>query len=428
VKKLITIVLAICITTIPIIASSNSESLSLTHKQLGDIYNSSGYDGQMLDVQYQLNKSSYEDNLEQYKDLEKLVDNLKGQTDVYATQVEQLWDKYKSLKDTDTITIKNPIDGSNIKMKAKAYVYQQIIGMTGATSSFNQGYKESVKGQLELYITMENLKLLLENNDTKKIQQQLISKDNFDELCYEYDLIQMKQSLILQQKQLLENKIEIEQLKIGQGVTIDTEYNNLLNQLLNIKTEEVQVKSDINSKYETIKKTLNLSEDKLYNLKITIPQTTPVEIIDYTTFENFYKKYSLDYKTLNNNLEIQENYISLVKEVYKEDDYEYKVKTLNYDKNKINNNNAMMMIELGIQQKYNTYNTALKQYKVSIVSYEIASDKYKFDLMRSENGSIDKIGLEQATYDYSKAEYDYYSSMLQYIKAFNKYKQSCSGL
>ncbi|WP_105618414.1 TolC family protein [Vallitalea okinawensis] len=413
-KRILSIILITFMIILPLTALADENNV-YSYEDLKKIYEEQSKVEEEIKLEHELTKSQYEDGLDDYADLEEGVQELDDQKIILKQQLDQNIEEQLDEEDEDPF---------------EEYILDlQMNGLTNGYGTVLTIYENLVRQQINLYSQMELLKVQLDSMDKQLHQNKIVAENDFDQLCYDYYLLQQEQTLVVSEKELLDEELENLKQQFSLGTVTMTEVHQKENEGLQLKEKENRINNELEKKYMELIQVLGLSlEDQpVFDINEEDMKYDLDGVIEYVSFETVAKNNNLMLATLDRQLEVYNEIEDLIKTAYDENEEEYEMLMLENEINKKNTAYNIQQIDLMFRYEYNGYEIAKKQFEINQKTYDIAVKDYETAKQKYDQGMISDYEWLEAQYDHELSKFSYDQSIANFIEAHNSFIEAIYG-
>ena len=387
--------------------------LTLTEEQMMKRYLEQSPDMAKIHIQEQLLKKQHKETLDAYQKAKDQARSAKA--------------RLRSAEDSRNYYEKEYLNTST-GSQAEEVAFQEFHWSLHTYDGTKKAYQQALKQEGNLLKASEQLVLQVEQAEHKRKQDLAQLKSNFQKDCWDLLLLEKQKELLEKNKQLLQQRLQVEKVKKDLNLTTERAIEQLENQLQEVNVQLKTMDMQIHMAYDNLKRKLDIPLEQEVTFVLSLPQTYGARVKGVSDLVKKFKENSLQFKMIQRNQEIQEEYEKKIQEAYKEEDSEYQVATLETEQINLETKDQAYQMEQGVRQLYDQYKKALESLYHSIEAYELAEKQWREMTLRYEWGQISQLQYEQQAYALKQAQYQKMQQTIGYMKLKEAVELAAQGI
>lgn len=291
-----------------------------------------------------------------------------------------------------------------------------IQGVDNDQQSLEAQYKAAYKQTAALEMSLEQMSLNKVLYTNKRNNQKVIEK-------YILQVNYYKTCLLIKQKEILNNQLEVlnlqitvEQTKLAQGNSTELNVRDLTNQKAVLVNSISEISDNIELSKNNLKAALNMDFDDAFTPSFSIPSVSTTALgYTLTTLKADCISKNVDVLTADNNIKAQSNYILKLKLVFSDTESEVIGAKSDLSKMQMNENVLKKSLTSYVKQAFSQYNQSVPKVQTANERNGILNDQLLVIETNHQLGNTSDLEYQQQKYDVNKQLYDINSTLVDYL-------------
>lgn len=289
-----------------------------------------------LNIDQELLKLQYDENLKQYNDLSYRADSTKESFETFQKAINDATTQYQN--ETDPVK-KQQID-----------TYRQSLINSYITVQL--GYSEMFKQQIGMMQSMEAIKLQQKQLPQKKENETALAKYNLQKDYYDLYILDQQLTLLKQDLANVRKSLDIEKVKKGLNLSTQTGVESLEKQERALELSVQQMENSRDMAVDNIKTKIGMPMEEELEIELSLPVGTSVRDYSLSQLNKKFMEKSLEMEAARNNTRVQQEIYDRSKLVYSADDNKVKIAELQLKQAQLDEISTQRSLEAYVKQMY----------------------------------------------------------------------------
>lgn len=356
-----------------------------------------------LNLDKELLKLKYEDNLKEYNDLSLQAEQYE---EFFGNMEKNLAEADKSVKEAG-----NPTE----RQQMEIYRQNLLFSYVGLYSQNSNLFKQ----QIGMMQSMEALKLQQKQLPQKTENEIAVAKFNLQK---DYYTLCMLDQQLKQLKTDLENtrkSLNIEKTKVGLNMSTQLNVQSLENQERALSLAVQQMENSIQMAIDDIKTKVDIPLEQELKIKLTIPDDSKVKEYTLSKLITRFKDKNLELESVRNNTKVMKTVFERSKLAYDKENSKIKIAELEYQQSQLDELSLERDLEAYVKQVYYQYLQAKNDLFHKKLSQRLYEDNERLLDLKFGQGLISEL-----TYTLQKQEAQkYYLEVKQAVITYENMKK-----